>query len=87
MTMYVDGAIGVQSCADYAPLLRSCCSGSATAYASLDSAATAAQAGDTVFIRQGGLANSFCHTIRVVLATCPTGFAMIFRVFLPCIAI
>jgi parallel beta-helix repeat protein len=52
-TIYVDSAIGVQSCADYAPATRSCGGGSATAYSTLGEAAMAAQAGDTVLIRQG----------------------------------
>ena len=59
VTMYVDGGIGVQSCADYAPLLRSCGGGNAIAYASLDGAAMAAQAGDTVLIRQGTYSEQF----------------------------
>ncbi|MBN2007674.1 MAG: right-handed parallel beta-helix repeat-containing protein [Anaerolineae bacterium] len=53
VTLYVDNTIGVSQCNQYNPATRSCSGGSATAYATLGGAAAAAQAGDTVLIRQG----------------------------------
>ena len=52
-TLYVDGLIGTSSCTYYDPTSRSCGSGAATAYSTLSGAASAAQPGDVVLIRQG----------------------------------
>jgi hypothetical protein len=53
VTLYVDGLIWLNSCSNYDPISRACGGGSAVAYRTLAGAAAAAQAGDTVFFRQG----------------------------------
>jgi len=51
--IYVDPAIGPNYCADYDTSTRSCGNGDKTAYKSLNEAASVADAGDTVYLREG----------------------------------
>ncbi len=51
--LFVDNQISSSSCNDYAPESRSCGGGSDTAYNTFDGATAVAQAGDTVYVREG----------------------------------
>ncbi len=52
-TLYVDGTIASASCSTYDPATRSCGSGAATAYRTLDATFPIAVAADTVLVRAG----------------------------------
>lgn len=51
--IYVDPAIGPDYCLDYEVAKRNCGSGNQVAYKSLNAAASVADAGDTVYLREG----------------------------------
>src|SRR5512139_4163692 len=52
-TSYVDGQIAQSSCTTYKVTTRSCSGGTQVAYSTLTGAASMAQPGDVVLIRQG----------------------------------
>jgi parallel beta-helix repeat protein len=52
-TLYADGQIASASCTNYSPASRTCGAGTDRAYRTLSGAASAAAAGDTVYLRAG----------------------------------
>jgi len=73
-TLYVDGQVASASCTTYAPATRSCSGGADRAYRTLAGAASAAVAGDTVYLR-GGTYSEQLSPARSGSASLPITFA------------